>query len=125
MADHSTPGERTDAARPWPMLVALGLAASEVGIVVDFGPIAVGGLVVFAASVAGILSDAAYVERPAEFAATFGGVFVFVGAVLAAQGTGTLSIAPLEPLSGLASRGIALVVAGFLTILGAGIVRIR
>ncbi|MFB1064126.1 hypothetical protein [Natrinema sp. H-ect4] len=127
MADHSRRGgtDRTDAARPWPILVALGLVGSEVGIVVDLVPVAVGGLVVFAASVAGILADANYVDRPLAFAATVGAAFVVVGAILAAHGTGTLPIAPLDPLTGLASRGAALVVAGVVTIGGAGLVRSR
>lgn len=127
MADHSRRSEtdRTDAAKPWPILVALGLAGSEAGIVVDLVPIAVGGLVVFAASVAGILADADYVDRPLAFAAKLGAAFVVVGAVLLAHGTGTLPVAPLDPLSGLASRGAALVVAGVVTIGGAGLVRSR
>lgn len=127
MVDHSrrTETDRTDAARPWPILVALGLAGSEVGIVVDLVPVAVGGLVVFAASVAGILADADYIDRPLAFAAKFGVAFVVVGALLAAHGTGALPIGPLEPLSGLASRGLALVLAGIVTIVGAGFVRSR
>ncbi|WP_226005696.1 DUF7541 family protein [Natrinema salinisoli] len=127
MADHSSRAttERTDAARPWPLLVAVGLAGSEVGIVVDLVPVAVAGLVVFAASVAGVLADAEYVDRPLTLVTTFGAVFVVVGGVLAAHGTGTLPIAPLEPLSGLTSRGIALVLAGLVTVVGAGLVRAR
>ncbi|SEQ56282.1 DUF7541 family protein [Natrinema salaciae] len=127
MADHSRQAttEQTDAARPWPILVALGLVGSEVGIVVDLLPVAVAGLVAFAASVAGILADAEYVDRPLTLAATFGGGFVVVGAVLAAHGTGTLSIGLLEPLTGLASRGVALVLAGVVTVGGAGLVRAR
>jgi len=117
--------ERADGARPWPVLVALGLAGSEVGIVVGLGPVAVAGLVVFAASVAGLLADAGYVDRPLPFAAKTGAAFVAVGAILAAHGTGTVPIAPLEPLSGLASRGAALVVAGVATIGGAGVLRAR
>ncbi|WP_222919738.1 hypothetical protein [Natrinema sp. SYSU A 869] len=127
MADHSrqATAERTDAAKPWPVLVAVGLVGSEVGIVVDLLPVAVVGLVVFAASVAGILADADYVDRPLALATKFGVAFVVAGAVLAAHGTGTLPIGPLEPLSGLASRGIALVLAGIVTVVGAGLVRSR
>lgn len=129
MADHSIQAEaepdRTDPARPWHVLVALGFAGSEVGIVVDAVPVAVVGLVLFAASVAGILWDADYVDDPVALAAGFGAAFVVVGAVLVAHGTGTAPIGPLEPLSGLASRGVALVVAGFATIGGAGAVRSR
>ena len=127
MVDHSKEvgTERTDAARPWPLLVAVGLVGSEVGIVVDLVPVAVVGLVVFAASVAGILADADYVDRPVSLAAGFGAAFVAVGAVLAVHGTGALSIGLLEPLSGLTSRGVALVGAGVVTVVGAGLVRSR
>jgi hypothetical protein len=127
MADHSSraPTERTDAARPWPLLVAVGLAGSEVGIVVDLVPVAVAGLVVFAASVAGILADAAYVDRPLPLLAKFGVAFVAVGGVLVAHGTGTLLISPLAPLSGLTSRGVALVLAGLVTVVGTGLVWAR
>lgn len=127
MADHSRQVEpgRSNAARPWPVLVAVGIAGSEVGIVVDLLPVAVAGLVLFAASVAGILADAEYVDRPLPLAATFGVGFVALGAILAAHGTGTLPIGLLEPLSGLASRGAALVLAGIVTIVGAGFVRFR
>ncbi|MGQ3412258.1 DUF7541 family protein [Natrinema sp. LN54] len=129
MADHSrgaaTEPTRADGERPWPILVALGLVGSEVGIVVGFLPVAVIGLVAFAASVAGILADADYVDRPFAFAATFGAAFVVVGGVLTAHGTGTVPIGLLEPLSGLASRGVALVIAGVVTIAGAGVMRFR
>ncbi|MDS0474298.1 hypothetical protein [Natrinema sp. 1APR25-10V2] len=127
MADHSRQvrSERADAAKPWPLLVALGLVGSEVGLVVGLLPVAVAGLVVFAASVAGILTDAEYVDRPGRLAAGFGAAFVVIGAVLAAHGTGTLPIGLLEPLSGLTSRGVALVGAGVVTMAGATVLRFR
>ncbi|AFO58471.1 MULTISPECIES: hypothetical protein [unclassified Natrinema] len=127
MADHSrrATAERTEAAKPWPVLVAVGITGSEVGIVVGLLPVAVVGLVVFAVSVAGILADADYVERPLALAIQFGVAFVVGGAGLAAHGTGAFTIGPLEPLSGLTSRGIALVLAGIVTIVGAEFVRSR
>ncbi|WP_408959000.1 hypothetical protein [Natrinema sp. 74] len=127
MADHSRQvgAERTDGARPWPLLVALGLAGSEVGLVVGFLPVAVAGLVVFAASVAGILADADYVDRPVALAARLGVAFAIVGAVLVVHGTGTVPIGLLEPLSGLTSRGVALVGAGVATASAAGLLRLR
>ncbi|OLZ41648.1 hypothetical protein A6E15_11930 [Natrinema saccharevitans] len=127
MSDHTQrlEPERGDGTKPWPLFVALGLAGSEVGIVVGLGPVAVAGLVVFAASLAGILVDAGYVDRPLPFAAKTGAAFVAVGAILAAHGTGTVSIALLEPLTGLASRGVALLVAGIATLVGAGLLWTR
>ena len=125
MADHSRPTSEGTAAKPWHVLVAVGITASEVGIVVDLVPVAVAGLVVFAASVAGILADAGYVDRPLALAAKFGVIFVVTGVVLAAHGTGAASIGPLAPLSGLASRGVALVLGGIVTVVGVGLVRFR
>ncbi|QCW04176.1 hypothetical protein [Natrinema pallidum] len=127
MVDHSRgiDGDRTDAARPWPLLVAVGLAGSEVGIIVGLVPIAVAGLVVFAASVAGLLAEADYVDQPLPVAASLGTVFVLIGVVLAVHGTGTLTIGLLEPLSGLTNRGTALVFGGLVTIVGAGLLQRR
>ncbi|WP_247008466.1 DUF7541 family protein [Halorientalis litorea] len=47
-------------ASPWPVFVAVGLALSEVGIIVGIFAIAVGGLLLFAGSVAGILNESGY-----------------------------------------------------------------
>lgn len=47
-------------ASAWPVFVAVGLALSEVGIVVGIFAIAVAGLLLFAGSVAGILTESGY-----------------------------------------------------------------
>lgn len=47
-------------ASPWPVFVAVGLALSEVGIVVGVFAVAVAGLLLFAGSVAGILHESGY-----------------------------------------------------------------
>jgi len=51
-------------ASPWPVFVALGLALSEVGVFVGLFPVAVFGLILFGGSVAGILTESGYAERP-------------------------------------------------------------
>ncbi|MFB6084999.1 MAG: cox cluster protein [Halorientalis sp.] len=71
-------------ASPWPMFVALGFALSEVGIIIGIFPIAVGGLLLFGGSVAGILKESAYVDT------LWGSLFAFGGA-LAAIGVGVVA----------------------------------
>jgi hypothetical protein len=51
-------------ASPWPLFVALGIPISEVGLLFDLFPVAVGGLVLFCGSVAGMADEAGYVDRP-------------------------------------------------------------
>jgi len=51
-------------ASPWPVFVALGIPLSEVGLLFGVFPIAVGGLVLFCGSAAGMAEEAGYVERP-------------------------------------------------------------
>lgn len=78
-------------ASPWPLFVALGLAISEVGIVIGVFSVAVGGLLLFGGSVAGILKESGYVD---ELWATLLGF----GVVLTAIGGGlVLSQVTLDP----------------------------
>ncbi|WP_254767528.1 DUF7541 family protein [Salinilacihabitans rarus] len=100
------------AASPWPLLVALGLVLSEVGIVVDLFPVAVGGLVLFAWSVAGILAESGHVASPRALVAGFGGLFVLAGAAMVGVDAGAVPAGPAEGLVGLSSRGLAVAVAG-------------
>jgi len=51
-------------ASPWPIFVALGIPIAEVGIVFDLFPIAVGGLLLFGGSAAGMATEAGYAETP-------------------------------------------------------------
>ncbi|GAA0288641.1 DUF7541 family protein [Halobacterium noricense] len=51
-------------ASPWPLLVALGLVTSEVGVVFGLRPVTVGGLLLFIGSVTGILTESQHVTRP-------------------------------------------------------------
>lgn len=51
-------------ASPWPLFVAVGLALSEVGVFVGVFPVAVFGLLLFVGSVAGILTESGYAQRP-------------------------------------------------------------
>lgn len=115
-----TPRADAPTASPWPILVAVGLACAEVGIVLDLFPVAVVGLLVLARSLVGILAESGHLSRPRLLAAGLGITFLAAGSALYAAGTG--SVAPdsgLETLVGLSSRGLAVAVAGVLTLLGA------
>ncbi|WP_137289739.1 DUF7541 family protein [Natronorubrum halophilum] len=126
MADHSSANDRErPTASPWPVLIALGLVFSEVGIVVGLFPVAVAGLVLFAASVAGILAESSHVASPWPLTVGAGLVFVAAGSALYALGTGAMVVPAIDGLTGLASRGLAVAVAGVVTVVGAGIVRYR
>ncbi len=68
-------------ASPWPVFVALGLALSEIGVFIGLFPVAVFGLILFGGSIAGILTESGYVERPWP-------TLLGVGAVLALLAVG-------------------------------------
>ena len=67
---------------PFPIFIALGLAFSEVGVFLDIVPLAVGGLLLFAGSVAGILSEAGYVATPWGTLLVIGGILLALAASL-------------------------------------------
>ncbi|WP_335999471.1 DUF7541 family protein [Halorientalis halophila] len=71
-------------ASPWPVFVALGFVLSEVGIILGLFSIAVGGLLLFGGSVAGILKESGYVDT------LWGSLLVF-GVALAAIGLGLVT----------------------------------
>ncbi|PSQ52334.1 cox cluster protein [Halobacteriales archaeon SW_8_65_20] len=72
----------------WPLFVALGLAVGEVGVVMAVYPLAIGGLVLFAGSVAGILTESGYAERPWRALTALSGLFVLLGLVVVWTQTG-------------------------------------
>jgi len=91
-------------ASPWPIPVVLGLVISEIGILFDgLLPVAVGGLVLLAGSIVGIL-------RESGFAATLYRPTLAVGALFGAGGA-ALYVATSATQRGLALAGTAVVVA--------------
>lgn len=77
-----TPGlsDQYRTASPWPIFVALGIPISEIGILFDLFPVAVGGLLLFSGSVAGMTRESGYAETPWGPLAVLGGILLVVGA---------------------------------------------
>lgn len=108
MSDASPAGSTPRLASPWPLFVALGLALSEVGVVLGLRPVSVAGLLLFSGSVAGILADSGYVSHPARAGGATGVALVLVGgALLTVHRAGTTF------------RGRSIVIAGVATVAGA------
>lgn len=109
-------------ASPWPLFVALGLPIAEIGVLFGLVPIAVGGLLLFVSSVAGITQESGYVERPWNLLAGLGGVLLVLGAALALSQVAPLSLSGFFTAlgsNGLVLRGVSIVIAGVIA-LGVG-----
>ena len=87
-------------ASPWPLFVALGIPISEIGILFDLFPVAVGGLLLFSGSVAGMAREAGYARSPWRALAALAAVLIILGSALA-----------LTEIA-LVTRGYAIIVAG-------------
>lgn len=79
---------------PWPMFIAFGLVISEVGILFNTFPVAVGGLVLLCGSMAGMATESGYAKTPwralaacAGVLVVFGGALVYAGSLPVAAGT--------------------------------------
>ena len=69
-------------ASPWPIFIALGLPVSEIGLVFDIFPLAVGGLLLFCGCIAGILLESNYAKTLWGPILTMIGILVAFGAAL-------------------------------------------
>lgn len=123
MSEKAGVSDRYLMASPWPVFVALGFALVEIGLVLGLFPVAVGGGLLFGASVAGILTEADYVASLWRTTAYIGVALVVVGAGLMALG-GQIGIDPIVAsidrpnVAGhrLLSRGLAMAAAGVLLV---------
>ena len=103
------------AATPWPILVAVGLAVSELGIFVGSVPGAVSGLVLFGGAVAGLAHEAGRGASPVGPLVVVGGLLVAVGGGVWVYGAGSTAVPTLlaaPGVDGLARRGMAILAAG-------------
>jgi hypothetical protein len=129
MADESR--ETATPPRPkasvWPMLIAFGLAISEVGVLFAVLPLSVFGILLLVGGIAGIVTETGYVDQPWP---TLGGlalVFVAVGgALFATNGGGVMQNGDLIAVpNGVAYRGVSIAVAGVLGVVLAVYGRLR
>lgn len=126
--------ESSEAATPprpkasvWPMLIAFGLAISEVGVLFAVLPLSVFGILLFAGGIAGIVTETGYVDQPWP---TLGGLaFVCVavgGSLFVLNGGGLVQNGELVAVpNGVAYRGVSIAVAGVLGLLLAVYGRLR
>ncbi|WP_435348942.1 DUF7541 family protein [Haloarchaeobius sp. HRN-SO-5] len=118
MSDESQPTQTppTPTASVWPMLIAVGLAVSEVGVLFAILPISVFGLLLFAGGLAGIVSETGYVDEPWLTLAGLGVVLVLVGGGLFVAFDGSLLSGGelVRVPNGIAYRGVSIAVAGLL-----------
>lgn len=107
MDENAGVSDRYRMASPWPPFVALGVPIAELGILFDLFPLAVGGLVLFSGSVAGLLDEAGYVRSPWPALGVLAVVLLALGGALAFTAIG------------LVTRGYAVLVAGGLLLAAA------
>ena len=74
--------ERYEKTSPWPIVIVIGLVLSEIGILFNLYPVAVGGLVLFVGSVSGIVSEAGYVVTPWRLLAGLGATLTVIGLLI-------------------------------------------
>lgn len=109
---------------PWPVLVAVGLAVSELGVFVGSVPFSVAGLVLFGGAAAGLAHEAGYGGSPAGPLLVAGGLLVVVGGGVWATRLHAFTVPALlaaPAVDGVARRGVATLVAGGL-LAGTGLV---
>jgi len=102
-------------ASPWPLLVAFGFTLSEVGVFLGVFPVAVGGILLLGGSVAGILGESGYANRPWRTLAYLGVGFVALGLIVVASQVSPTDLAVMDTISdpnGAVGRGLAVVAAG-------------
>lgn len=96
-------------ASPWPLFVALGLPIAELGLLFGIIPLAVGGVILFGGSIAGMLGESGYVETPWRALGVIALLAVVLGVVL-------VYVDPMTPAP-LSARGYATVGAGLFMLL--------
>jgi len=114
-------------ASPWPMLVAFGFVISEVGVVLGVFPITVGGLLLFAGTVAGILSESNYVRRTWLSIASIAAILAVLGALAVGLHIDLASVtvsALLDPARPFVYRGTSILAAAVILFALAGTLRL-
>lgn len=130
MDDQPGLSEQYRMSSPWPVFVALGLAISELGVLLNVVPVSVGGLLLFTGSIAGIVREAGYTEQPWGTLAGLGVVLVVLGGILI--GTQIQSLSALAAIgselvganaNGILIRGVSIVGAGLIALIVSQVVK--
>lgn len=121
MSDEIEPGlsDRYRKASPWPVFVVLGFVVSEIGVLFGFFPVTVGGLLLFGGTVAGILSEAGYVDRAWRSVTAFGVVLAALGGLAVGVNLDPAAVsaaALLDTARPFVYRGTAIAAAGIVLV---------
>jgi len=115
-------------ASPWPVFIAFGFVIGEVGVFLGVVPLAVGGVLLFGGSCAGIIDEAGYGSSPWRTLGYVGLVFVALGSLLWGAYTPAITVHSLlrSPATNLvARRGVAVLGAGLVLGVVAVVGRVR
>jgi hypothetical protein len=116
-SDVPEPTTAKPTASAWPMLIAVGLAVSEVGVLFGLLPVSVFGLLLFSGSIAGILREVGYVDSPWTVMAGFAAVLVAIGGYLFVAFGGSVGGEQfVEVTNGVSYRGLSIALAGVFTL---------
>jgi hypothetical protein len=127
--DDVSPGlsEQYRKASPWPMLVAFGFVISELGVLLGIFPIAVGGLLLFTGTVAGILNESEYVTRAWLSIAVIAAILTVLGGLAVGLNIdpGAISVTTLlDPTRPFVYRGTSILAAAAVLFALAGTLRV-
>lgn len=84
MEEQTGLSDRYGKSSPWPLFVALGLVFSELGILFGSAAVAVGGLLLLAASATGILRESGFADTLSRSALVIGVILLALGGLLVA-----------------------------------------
>lgn len=110
---------------PWPLIVVLGLLFSELGLLFNVFPVAVGGLLLFVGAIAGIVLESGYADRPWNLLAGLGIALCVLGALVTVTQLDSVTLDAITTVvgqpNGIVGRGVELLIAGIVSVvIGAG-----
>lgn len=106
---------------PWPLFIAIGFAISEIGILFGTVPLAVGGILLFGGSCAGIIYEVGYSNSPWSISALIGVLFIGIGGILLGSIISDFSVTTMLTVvseNGVAQRAAVVLVGGVLLLVG-------
>lgn len=121
MSDAAVDQGRRRRSTPWPLAAALGIALSELGVFVGLFAVAVVGLCLFGASVAGLLTETGHVARPWPTMAVLGLAFAAAGLAVAFRSGGGLPPVGTFGTDPVLSRSLSVAVGGGILAVAGGV----